>query len=161
DGAARAARASPRPADEQKSPTEARPGPQASLAAARDPARLAPAVAFLSAKGKLNLPVSGTKIREFGAADGAGGSEKGLSLATSQGAQVTAPCDGWVMYAGPYRSYGQLLILNVGGGYHIVLAGMERITVDLGQFVLTGEPVGVMGSGTQVASFSTAGSASH
>ena len=52
----------------------------------------------------------------------------------------------------PYRSYGQLLILNAGGGYHVVLAGMERISVDLGQFVLTGEPVAVMGNGPQVAS---------
>jgi septal ring factor EnvC (AmiA/AmiB activator) len=50
------------------------------------------------------------------------------------------------------------LILNVGGGYHVLLAGMERITVDLGQFVLTGEPVAVMGSGTQVASNHAAGS---
>jgi septal ring factor EnvC (AmiA/AmiB activator) len=49
------------------------------------------------------------------------------------------------------------LILNVGGGYHVLLAGMERITVDPGQFVLTGEPVAVMGSGTQVASASVAG----
>jgi len=55
-----------------------------------------------------------------------------------------------VVYAGPFRSYGQLLILNAGGGYHVLLAGMERISVDLGQFVLTGEPVGVMGGGSQV-----------
>ena len=61
------------------------------------------------------------------------------------GAQVTAPCDGWVVFAGNFRSYGQLLIINAGGGYHVLLAGMERITVDLGQFVLTGEPVAVMG----------------
>jgi septal ring factor EnvC (AmiA/AmiB activator) len=51
------------------------------------------------------------------------------------------------------------LILNVGGGYHVLLAGVERITVDLGQFVLAGEPVAVMGSGTQVASNPTVGSA--
>jgi septal ring factor EnvC (AmiA/AmiB activator) len=70
---------------------------------------------------------------------------------------VTAPSDGGVVYAAPYRSYGQLLILNVGGGYHVLLAGMERITVDPGQFVLTGEPVAVMGSGTQVASASVGG----
>jgi len=89
-----------------------------------------------------------------------GGSEKGVSIATRAGAQVTAPSDGWVVYAAPYRSYGQLLILNVGGGYHVVLAGMERITVDLGQFVLAGEPVAVMGNGTQVASSSAAGSSS-
>jgi septal ring factor EnvC (AmiA/AmiB activator) len=89
-----------------------------------------------------------------------GGSEKGTSIATRSGAQVTAPSDGWVVYAAPYRSYGQLLILNVGGGYHVLLAGMERITVDPGQFVLTGEPVAVMGSGTQVASVSVAGPSS-
>jgi len=52
-----------------------------------------------------------------------------------------------VVYAGPFRSYGKLLILNAGGGYHVLIAGMERISVDLGQFVLTGEPVASMGSG--------------
>ncbi len=98
------------------------------------------------------MPANGVKIHEFGAADGTGGTEKGISIATRAGAQVTAPSDGWVVYAAPYRSYGQLLILNVGGGYHVLLAGMERITVDLGQFVLTGEPVAAMGNGTQVAS---------
>jgi septal ring factor EnvC (AmiA/AmiB activator) len=131
-----------------------------SLAALHDPDRLAPAAAFKSAKGKLSLPANGVKIREFGAPDGVGGSEKGVSIATRAGAQVTAPSDGWVVYAAPYRSYGQLLILNVGGGYHVVLAGMERMTVDLGQFVLAGEPVAVMGNGTQVASSSAAGSSS-
>ena len=84
------------------------------------------------------MPVNGVRIREFGASDGLGGTEKGLSIATRPGAQVTAPCDGWVVYAGPFRNYGQLLILNAGGGYHVLLAGMERISVDLGQFVLTG-----------------------
>ncbi|HSV23154.1 MAG TPA: peptidoglycan DD-metalloendopeptidase family protein, partial [Xanthobacteraceae bacterium] len=130
------------------------------LSALNDPARMGPAIAFVSAKGRLSLPVSGARIREFGAPDGAGGTEKGTSVATRPGAQVTAPSDGWVVYAAPYRSYGQLLILNVGGGYHVLLAGMERITVDPGQFVLTGEPVAVMGSGTRVASVSTAGSSS-
>ena len=78
--------------------------------------------------------------------------EKGISLATRAGAQVTTPCDGWVVYAGPFRSYGQLLILNAGGGYHVLIAGMERISVNIGQFVLTGEPVATMGSTSQVAS---------
>ena len=121
----------------------------ASLAALKDPGRLAPAIAFVAAKGVLPLPVNGVRIREFGAADRLGSTEKGLSIATRAGAQVTAPCDGWVVYAGPFRSYGQLLILNAGGGYHVLLAGMERISVDLGQFVLTGEPVAIMGTGSQ------------
>jgi septal ring factor EnvC (AmiA/AmiB activator) len=116
------------------------------LAALKDPGRLTPAVAFAANRGHLRLPVNGARIREFGASDGAGGTQKGLSVATHSGAEITAPCDGWVVYAGPFRSYGQLLILNAGGGYHVLLAGMERISVDLGQFVLTGEPVAVMGA---------------
>jgi septal ring factor EnvC (AmiA/AmiB activator) len=61
-----------------------------------------------------------------------------------------------VVYAGPFRNYGQVLILNAGGGYHVVLAGMDRISVNVGQFVLTGEPIAVMiggapGNGSQAA----------
>lgn len=130
----------------------ASPNGKPNLGALKDPARLSPAVAFASAKGLLALPVNGTKIRDFGGSDGSGGVEKGISLASRAGAQVTTPCDGWVVYAGPFRSYGQLLILNAGGGYHVLIAGMERISVNIGQFVLTGEPVATMGSTSQVAS---------
>ena len=118
----------------------------------KNPKRTSPAIAFASAKGMFAFPVSGSKIRDFGGSDGAGGVEKGISLATRPGAQVTTPCDGWVVYAGPFRSYGQLLILNAGGGYHVLIAGMERISVNIGQFVLTGEPVATMGTTSQVAS---------
>jgi septal ring factor EnvC (AmiA/AmiB activator) len=122
------------------------------LGGLKNPARLSPAVAFASTKGLLALPVNGVKIHEFGGSDGVGGVEKGISLATRAGAQVTTPCDGWVVYAGPFRSYGQLLILNAGGGYHVLIAGMGRISVNIGQFVLTGEPVATMGTTSQVAS---------
>jgi septal ring factor EnvC (AmiA/AmiB activator) len=124
----------------------------------RDSSKLGPAIAFASAKRALPLPVNGVKLREFGTTDRLGGTEKGISIASRAAAQVTAPCDGWVVYAGPFRSYGQLLILNAGGGYHVLLAGMERISVDLGQFVLTGEPVAVMGGGPQMASAFAVGS---
>ena len=130
----------------------AAPGGKPNLGALKDPARLSPAIAFASARGLFAFPVNGRKIRDFGGSDGAGGVEKGISLATRAGAQVTTPCDGWVVYAGPFRSYGQLLILNAGGGYHVLIAGMERISVNIGQFVLTGEPVATMGSTSQVAS---------
>jgi septal ring factor EnvC (AmiA/AmiB activator) len=128
------------------------------LSAFRDPGRLAPAVAFASLRGRVPTPVNGVKLKEFGAPDASGGSEKGVSIATRAGAQVTAPADGWVVYAGPFRSYGKLLILNVGGGYHVLLAGMDRISVDLGQFVLTGEPVAVMGNGSHIAAILATGS---
>ena len=151
---AAAARAAAAGAGREPTPAD----PKSSLAALNDPGRLAPAIAFASAKGALPLPVNGIKIRDFGEPDGLGGTEKGLSVASRAGAQVTAPCDGWVVYAGPFRSYGQLLILNAGGGYHVLLAGMERISVDLGQFVLTGEPVAVMGGGPQSAAAIATGS---
>lgn len=128
------------------------------LSAFGDPGRLTPAIAFASLRKRVPIPVNGVKLKEFGAPDGAGGLEKGVSIATRAGAQVTAPADGWVVYAGAFRSYGQLLILNVGGGYHVLLAGMDRISVDLGQFVLTGEPVAMMGNGSHIAAILATGS---
>lgn len=128
------------------------------MAALQNAGRITPAVPFDQLRGRLSLPVLGVRLREFGASDGLGGTERGQSFATRAGASVTAPTDGWVVYSGPFRTYGQLLILNAGDGYHVVLAGMERITVDLGQFVLAGEPVGVMGNTPPPASAVTTGS---
>jgi len=114
-------------------------------ALAFDPARTRPALAFASAKGQLPVPVNGKRVGNYGET-GRSGVEKGVSLATAPGARVIAPCDSWVAYAGPYRDYGQVLILNAGDGYHVVMAGMERISVNIGQFVRMGEPVGTMGA---------------
>ena len=111
----------------------------------RDSARLAPAVAFADTRGLLPFPVNGALLKAYGAPDGFGGAEKGVSLATRARAPVASPTDGWVSYAGPYRTYGQLLIINAGGGYYIVLAGLGRANVEPGQFVLAGDPIGVMG----------------
>ncbi|WEK50900.1 MAG: peptidoglycan DD-metalloendopeptidase family protein [Candidatus Kaistia colombiensis] len=118
--------------------------------------RIAPAVAFAATKGLLPRPANGVQLKGFGDPDGLGGTTQGLSIATRAAARVSSPSDGWVVYAGPFRSYGQLLIINAGGGYHILLAGMERIDVELGQFVLAGEPVALMGS-RLLASSSTVG----
>ncbi len=111
-----------------------------------DNGRLQPAIAFGAAKGLLSLPVRGVTLKEFGEDDGLGSPSPGLAIATRAGATVTSPSDGWVVYAGRFRSYGQLLILDVGDGYHILLAGLEKIDVEHRQFVLAGEPVGTMGS---------------
>jgi septal ring factor EnvC (AmiA/AmiB activator) len=108
-------------------------------------------------KGKLGLPVSGRVERRFGDNDGSGGTLQGDMLATHSAAIVTAPVDGSVLYAGPFRSYGQLLILNAGEGYHVVLAGMGRISVSPGQAVLAGEPVGLMGESRVASAVALAG----
>jgi septal ring factor EnvC (AmiA/AmiB activator) len=123
-------------------------------------ARIAPAYAFSELVGKLERPVAGPTITAFGGDDGLGGTAQGDTIEAAPGAYVAAPADGWVLYAGPFRSYGQLLILNVGDDYHVVLAGMERIYVRQGQFVLAGEPVGGMGR-IHLASISAAAAANE
>ena len=117
----------------------------------KDPARLAPRIAFAETRGLLPLPVAGSQLRGFGESDGAGGVTRGISIATRANALVSTPSDAWVVYAGPFRSFGQLLILNAGGGYYILLAGMQRIDVALNQFVLAGEPVAAMGETSEAA----------
>lgn len=106
--------------------------------------RIKPAIAFSHAKGRLPRPAHGRSVLNFGEKTQYGGVSKGVVLETRWGAQITSPTDGWVVYAGEFRSYGQLLIINAGGGYHILLAGLSRIDVEPGQFVLAAEPVGTM-----------------
>jgi len=119
--------------------------PRARQAAFVQPGRMKPAVPFAQAKGLLMMPASGSIVREYGETDNLGIDSKGISIETRPGAQIVAPADSWVSFAGEFRSYGQLLILNAGGGYHILLAGMEEIYATRGQFVLSGEPVASMG----------------
>ena len=117
-----------------------------SSAAFRDPARLQPKIAFTDARGLLALPTNGQIIRPYGGSDGFGGTERGITIAAQAGNIVTSPSDGWVLFAGPYRSYGRVLIINAGNGYNFVLTGLRDTSVEIGQFVLAGEPVGTMGT---------------
>jgi len=89
------------------------------------------------------LPVAGALVRDFNA-PGEGGPARGLTFAAQPGARVTAPCSGRVAFAAPFRSYGKMVILDCGGGQHLVLAGMERLDVEGGQRLRSGEPVGVL-----------------
>lgn len=123
--------------------------PESTKVAFASPDRLKPAMPFEHAKGTLKLPAQGRQTRRFGDKDATGAVRQGVSVETRKEARITAPADGWIVYAGPFRSYGQLLIINAGGGYHILLAGMSRIDVSLGQFVLAGEPIAVMGSSAE------------
>ena len=106
-----------------------------------------PKLAFPDAKGKLPFPAQGAIVRRFGEPDGLGRDSQGLMIATRPGAQVTTPADGKVEFAGPFRSYGDVVILNPGGGYRLLLAGMDKVTAGVGDFLRAGEPVGEMGSG--------------
>jgi septal ring factor EnvC (AmiA/AmiB activator) len=115
------------------------------------PGRIKPEIPFAQATGRLPPPAQGRKVLAFGEKTQYGGQSKGIVLETRQGAQVTSPSDGWIVYAGEFRSYGQLLIINAGGGYHVLLAGLSQIDVQPGQFVLAAEPVGTMSGWSQKA----------
>lgn len=119
------------------------------------PGRIKPAIPFSDARGKLPLPAQGRRALGFGEKTQFGGQSKGIVIETRYSAQVTSPCDGWVVYAGEFRSYGQLLIINAGDGYHVLLAGLSQIDVQPGQFVLTAEPVGTMSGGQKNSSSAT------
>jgi septal ring factor EnvC (AmiA/AmiB activator) len=110
-----------------------------------DKNRIAPAYAFSTLTAKLDLPVAGDVLRLFGDDDGTGHSAQGITIGAKAGMVVTAPADGWIMFAGPFRSYGQMVILNAGDGFHIVMAGMDSVTARQGQFAVAGEPLGQMG----------------
>ncbi len=102
------------------------------------------------AKGKLRAPVAGRIVRRFGVEDASGRVSEGLVFATRPGAQIVAPFDSRVAFAQPYRNYGQVLILAAGDGYHFVLTGLAQIYGVVGQELLAGEPIGVMGSPSEV-----------
>ncbi len=100
------------------------------------PARAAAIQAFTA-------PVSGAITRHFGDASDAGAAT-GVAYQPAPGALVVAPCGGRVVYAGPFRSFGILLIIECGGGTHVVLSGFERLDIQLGRGIASGAPVGVM-----------------
>ncbi|AKI03108.1 membrane-bound metallopeptidase [Hoeflea sp. IMCC20628] len=110
-----------------------------------DKNRIMPAYAFSKLPGTLVHPATGETIGFFGADDGTGHTTTGEVLATDKGATVYAPADGWVAYAGPFRNYGQIVILDTGDNHHVILAGMEKIEVPAGRFVVSGEPLAKMG----------------
>lgn len=95
-------------------------------------------------RGLLKWPVAGTLVRGFGGKDADGVKSEGLTFSAPSGSPVVAPEAGRVVFAGPFKGYGQILILQHEGSYHSFLAGFGRIDADMGQDVEAGEPLGVM-----------------
>lgn len=109
----------------------------------RQAALARPAGPGVERRGRLMTPVAGMVVRGWGDRTDAGPSN-GLSYRAPPLARVVAPCDGRVAFAGPFRSFGVLLIVDCGGGFHFVLAGLDRLDVQVGTTVQAGEPIGVM-----------------
>ena len=99
---------------------------------------------FAAARGTMPFPARGRLAERFGERTASGTRARGVTIETQPGAQVIAPHDGRIVFAGPFRSYGQLLIIAHGERYHTLLAGLSRVGGGVGQWVLAGEPVGRM-----------------
>jgi septal ring factor EnvC (AmiA/AmiB activator) len=140
ESAAEQQRATP-PKDEQQLALAPGPAPRLDRPANVRPFPADPASAALV------MPVRGRLVNAYGKPKAAGQeAAKGITIITRAQAQVVAPYDGQVVYAGTFRGYGQILIIEHGGRYHTLLAGLERIDAVVGQWILAGEPIGVMGS---------------
>jgi murein hydrolase activator len=104
-----------------------------------------PLMAFSKSRGQLNFPVQGQLSKTFGLETGFGSTLDGIVIATERQAQVTAPVGGTIEFAGQFRSFGQMVIINPGEGYLVLLAGLTQVDATHGQSVKAGEPLGVMG----------------
>lgn len=101
-----------------------------------------------AARGQLTLPAQGVVVKAFGDRTSTGSKTRGVTWQTRQAAIVVAPWEGRVVFAGPFRSFGRILIIDHGEGYHSLIAGLERLDAEINQWVLAGEPVGVAGGET-------------
>jgi septal ring factor EnvC (AmiA/AmiB activator) len=99
--------------------------------------------AFPTKRVGLAPPVIGSLLIRFGDAAPDGSSSHGVIFETQPEAQIVAPHDGQIVFRGPFRGYGEILIMEHRGGYHTLLAGLGRTDVVVGQWLLAGEPVGV------------------
>lgn len=128
------------PETEGSSPPQPQPAGQA---VPLSPGMLKGIRSFASARGAMILPAGGRLVRRFGDPGETGSASRGIQIETRPGAEVVAPFDGRVEFAGPFRGYDQILILAHGDGYHSLLAGLQRIDAAVGQWLVRGEPVGV------------------
>jgi murein hydrolase activator len=105
---------------------------------------LIPSRSFRKNKPHIRYPVRGKIVAQFGKLDSVGLTTKGITIRTRPSANVTASFDGKILYAGLYRTYGKIIIIDHGEGFKTLLIGLGRINVKTGQSVLSGENVGKM-----------------
>jgi septal ring factor EnvC (AmiA/AmiB activator) len=96
--------------------------------------------------GEAQLPISGIIKVSYGKTDEIGAVSQGLKIEGRKGALVVAPMGGVVDYAGPFKGYGQIVILRHQKGYHSLIAGLDKIDTVVGRAVSAGEPLGQMAS---------------
>lgn len=102
---------------------------------------------FEAARGRLPMPVAGTVLHRAGEADAAGIVHPGLVLATEPGALVVSPWHGTVRYRGPLLDYGNVVLIEPGEGWLIVLAGLDVVYPRVGEVLAQGDALGLMPGG--------------
>ena len=98
-----------------------------------------------SAAPRLQLPIAGRTLAGFGALRTSGARTTGITLAPVAGAQVVAPAAGRIAFAGPYKGFGTIVILEHDGGWTSLVTGLARVDVAVGQSVIGGSPIGIAG----------------
>ncbi|HZV18058.1 MAG TPA: peptidoglycan DD-metalloendopeptidase family protein [Sphingobium sp.] len=91
------------------------------------------------------LPAVGEVVTGFGEASESGVRARGLTIATAPGATVVAPARGRIAFAGPFRGYGRIVIIDHGGGWTTLVAGLDRLSAQVGETVRPGDPLGATG----------------
>lgn len=107
-----------------------------------------PKAAHLPSPGRGQIPASGIIRTAFGQPDDFGAPSEGIKIEGRPGGMVVSPLGGRVKFSGPFRRFGNIVIIEHEGGYHSLLAGLARVDAVEGQNVSAGEPVGVLGRGT-------------
>ncbi|PLK27178.1 murein hydrolase activator EnvC [Novosphingobium sp. TH158] len=113
--------------------------------------RVQPTAAATGAPGFV-MPVQGRLIAGFGASVPGTPRSQGIALATRAGAQAVAPAGGRIAFAGPYRGYGSIIIVDHGNGWTSLITGLAQVDVAVGQSVVGGSPLGIAGPGRPVVS---------
>ncbi|MFA9201545.1 MAG: murein hydrolase activator EnvC [Cypionkella sp.] len=116
------------------------------------PARPSPTASAAAASLGLQLPVTGRIASGFGDSSGEVRSQ-GIALAPADGAQVVAPAAGRVAFAGPFRGFDRIVILEHAGGFTSLVTGLARVDVAVGEELVPGAPLGVAGSGRPLVGF--------
>ena len=121
------------------------PRPRDPTSAAILAAAPAPAEAEM-ARGAYRLPVVGRIVAGLGEVNDSGVRSRGITIAARPGGQVVAPAPGRVSFAGDYRGYGKIIIIDHGGGWTSLVTGMIALSAGVGDTLGSGTPIGRAGS---------------
>lgn len=141
---AEAARQDAEKKEAEKKEAEKKESERKTAEAERRTRQMAESSAALLGSSGLRRPAAGRVTARFGQTDRQGAESRGVSIAGRAGASVVSPSSGSIMYAGPFRNFGLILIVEHGNGYHSLLAGLGRIDVSVGRHVVAGEPLGAL-----------------